>query len=721
MIGCRLEVQSWDLAVVRLNSQDIDASQAAVLLDVFADVATNAQTSFVAAVHTADGHFLVMPRNCAEAAGQLVKPWIALEVHGSYSLAALVDHLAGVGVESLPLELPDVPAHALLRLSDLTRASAALVAAGFVVGPASTFYADPTPAAVAEAGVAAAISEIAGSGAKASGVFCRRRPGGIEEILFETGIGVFVDLRIPNSVDEGDEDSCCGVRLGFGPTACGLPQRHTIVALRSPPFPDGSNTCHRGYVDLDSDVDQAWDRFAEGGVTAVLELVPGPSSKQRGYWIFAGGFFGRVTGPAFDEGIITRYFCKDVAQLRRVCGAEAFDAELHGRFDAVLGRVENPGLLRVLRRSWADERKSSGVLYDAQAVGGGFIQVDKQTNLVVHRFSGGGEQRWRILSMCEDPFTPPGGRLPQPEDTAEDPEEDSAESEIPVASNMTLEASLKHGIVEHDKRKRGAASRSPSIVLFLEQKQHGDENEVGQQRQQQQQLQQQQQELMQLPQQQVQPQREQQQQEQKPVRQKQQEKRKQQEKQQLPFQHQQMAQRVTTQQVDELPIPSIRTRSLPSLNDAAPRYHNIPVPQLPPPKTSAGLCRRRGRKLSSASCRSFCRETYVSTKRNAALMLHAWQVWVVLPKQRREARTSGVYQPIINRPRHSSGTMAGSSSSVPQSCCVSASCSAPQSPNIGSLSCSEGSLVRQRPSSASTKAAVMSALLANISVRAANS
>merc|ERR1711959_412753 len=62
----------------------------------------------------------------------------------------------------------------------------------------------------------------------------------------------------------------------------------------------------------------------------------------------------------------------------------------------------------MLRRSWSEIALPQG-FYNGERGEGGLIEGDRESGLVVHHLLGGGEQRWRILSMDEDPFTPPDG------------------------------------------------------------------------------------------------------------------------------------------------------------------------------------------------------------------------------------------------------------------------------------------------------------------------
>ncbi|CAK9095866.1 unnamed protein product [Durusdinium trenchii] len=122
--------------------------------------------------------------------------------------------------------------------------------------------------------------------------------------------------------------------------------------------------------------------------TVALELCDNPE-KLCGYWLFANsGLFALVLGPRLCAA--TRY---------RGPVGEAADVELRSLSCAVLGKVERPGFLKVLR---GGQEAIDSPLHDA-STSRRTIEVDEEDQIVAHRF-GGSELRWRILKMEENPF-----------------------------------------------------------------------------------------------------------------------------------------------------------------------------------------------------------------------------------------------------------------------------------------------------------------------------
>jgi len=147
------------------------------------------------------------------------------------------------------------------------------------------------------------------------------------------------------------------------------------------------------------EVQSNWLRLAER-CTVVLELCENPE-KLIGYWLFASsGLFALVFGP-------------------RCCGATRYEGpvgpsaqlELEATSDAILGKVESPGLLKVIRRAWS-EAGSAGSASDLLDTFGN-IEVDEEEEILVQQHGDGTAFRWRILQMDENPFVKPGVEKPQ--------------------------------------------------------------------------------------------------------------------------------------------------------------------------------------------------------------------------------------------------------------------------------------------------------------------
>lgn len=140
-----------------------------------------------------------------------------------------------------------------------------------------------------------------------------------------------------------------------------------------------------------SDSSAHWTRLAER-CTVVLELCDNPE-KLVGYWLFASsGLFALILSPRSCAAARYEGPVGQAAQL-----------ELHSLSHAILGQVERPGLLKVLRSAWSEAESQPGVFYDASS-DAGTIEVDEEEKLLVQRHEDGSELRWHILRMDENPF-----------------------------------------------------------------------------------------------------------------------------------------------------------------------------------------------------------------------------------------------------------------------------------------------------------------------------
>jgi len=164
--------------------------------------------------------------------------------------------------------------------------------------------------------------------------------------------------------------------------------------------------CRKEYI-------EAWTKVTGGPVTS-LELIsevvpnggkaPGTQSGRAGYWLFCGDRFVRVVGLPTGEGLVAGACCGSIAQLETIMGgARVVQAELEGRYEACVGKVEAPGRLRVQRAAWKHLSREGEWLYDARANIGGSIAVSPSE--VAMRLPSGVEQRWRIRDWGFDPFT----------------------------------------------------------------------------------------------------------------------------------------------------------------------------------------------------------------------------------------------------------------------------------------------------------------------------
>lgn len=360
------------------------------------------------------------------------QPWIALQVAPAVaaqkgpSCALAIAHLGGL-LSAAAVRWRAIPASGestvlLVRQEDMPVATVALTRQGHSVAP-SLRVCLPAP----EEDKAA--SEHNG---KYVGAWCllkREEPAGrvIEDhkgvdgpMRLQAPSGLFAEIRIPlKAEDVLKQESCAGYHTVVDSTKKGkVSLRHRAIDFRPPKgcvlctqvkfdhevmaeVSHPSGRCRDEYV-------EAWRRLSEGPVAAlelISEHVPGaPANRKRaGYWLFCGEYFARMLGPPRGEGVVAGTCCSSLAQLEVLFGAKAVEEELRTRFEACLGKVEAPGVLRITREAWQPER--SGQLFFDHAAGvGGHISVSKTE--VLHRLAAGGEQRWRIRDWGFDPFRP---------------------------------------------------------------------------------------------------------------------------------------------------------------------------------------------------------------------------------------------------------------------------------------------------------------------------
>jgi len=377
--------------VVNLQDNEDD------LVSMCAEAALGRGDELTAAVRHGKGRCLILPTSALAADRRgACAIWASLRFPTAAPVDAVRGMLAAAGVQALALAAPCCSGPCVLVRGDrLADAAAALVGGGFALGPLARLPAPEPPRE--DVGVAGRAGVWAGAGRGEEVDVDGGSTGAVlpYAVRFESGTGLFVDIRVPTCTDPASphsvEASCAGTVL---PHASGEGfSRRRLVDLR-PPRP-------QGVEDGDRDC-SSWRCIAEG-CTAVLELFPGGG--RRGFWLFAGGLFARVLGLAPGEGVVAGHCCRSLARLALLRGT-AVAAELRTQYEALLGRVERPGALRALRSSWGVP--AGDLLYDAEGAAGGQIDVDEEMGVVTHWLPGGVEQRWRILKMSEDPFTPPG-------------------------------------------------------------------------------------------------------------------------------------------------------------------------------------------------------------------------------------------------------------------------------------------------------------------------
>lgn len=505
LLACCVEVEPWDLAVVRLRGRDGcgGSSRTRSWPGLCGAAAGDSSVPLVATVRHREGQCVVIPRESVsefvrrqqhDAGAALTSQgsgsgdeaeeeasWAALRLPTAGPVGAVFSIIAAAGLEALVLAAPLIgKPRVLVRTISLVAVASALVAMGFAVGPATRLCPAPPP------GLGRKNEEVDTSAVASAGVWTRAEPDEVYDegnriddmwpgghappyaVRFDSGTGIFVDIRIPTSSDASSarslEASCAGIcRPHLDGSAA---RRHGVVGLQ-PRAP--------GEPRLDEDM-ASWEQLASGN-SMTLELAS-PAGLRCGYWLFAGGLFARVVGPPLGEGLAGHYCCKDVAQLRRLRG-DAVDIELRTQYEAILGKVERPGLLRVLRSSSTPAAVGT-LLYDAVSLEEGSIEVDVEVGLVVHRFPGGAEQRWRIVRMVDDPFTPTG-RPPMESDVTVIgvQSSDGCHNSSRASTTWSVDPPQMNGTVDNagkvpdrSKAERGQKdqrqdfSRSPSLILF---------------------------------------------------------------------------------------------------------------------------------------------------------------------------------------------------------------------------------------------------------------
>ena len=139
---------------------------------------------------------------------------------------------------------------------------------------------------------------------------------------------------------------------------------------------------------------ELWARVGAAGTREVASLelqseVPkDPKAKvgRYGLWVFIGMRFARILGPSQGHGTVASAYCQSLAKLRQIRGKSAVDRELNDLYEAVFGVVEEPGRLRICKKSRSPVQADT-MLYDFSDPGTGKISVGSET--VVFETSGG--------------------------------------------------------------------------------------------------------------------------------------------------------------------------------------------------------------------------------------------------------------------------------------------------------------------------------------------
>ncbi|CAE8644083.1 unnamed protein product [Polarella glacialis] len=225
----------------------------------------------------------------------------------------------------------------LLRAKDLTCAAQLLLKAGFAVGPSSRL-APPTRPPPLSGGSGGAWAR-AGPGER------RADLGDLSALPYRVRLeagpqiagGIFIEVCVPTTDQQDSESSqeasCCGGLDG------GRPGR-TVQSVRLRAAPDLDVPC----MEEAREDRSGWTELSDS-CTVALELCDNDAG-LCGYWLFtAGGLFARVVGLPYGTGVAA--YCVAKHQLEKLCGS-AVHYELRTQYDAVLGKVECPGLLKAI-------------------------------------------------------------------------------------------------------------------------------------------------------------------------------------------------------------------------------------------------------------------------------------------------------------------------------------------------------------------------------------
>jgi hypothetical protein len=238
-------------------------------------------------------------------------------------------------------------------------------------------------------------------------------------LWLQTRCGVYVDVRLPapsNGISEVETFAgyCQVEENGDGNS---IAVWHRILDFQPPTGkPDcGRNVFEDGgqrlleYGHPRNHYKEIWQRLDPGTKIVALELLPKDGLNcQAGYWVFSGDWFVRAVGLKRGTGLVASQCAPSLSAVREYHGTEKIDKELADCWESVYGRMTRHGLLE----RWG-EGKSSGVFLDATFGG---ISVQKENGLVVVKAEAWetsdvkhpvrSEERWRILEMDFDPFSP---------------------------------------------------------------------------------------------------------------------------------------------------------------------------------------------------------------------------------------------------------------------------------------------------------------------------
>lgn len=365
---CLLEVLPHDFSVVSTPTAKASTALASAL---------DVTGGFAAAFRTTKGFSLVIPGGTQESKER----WSVLRVQGPsqpWILAGLCQSLADAGVEAVLHSALPCASHLSFRKGDLPAAARAVVKAGAALRlPGLRERHVPERARVEE---------------ERAGLF-RLAGAGPDALRFQACCGLFVELQ-----DEVPTGLLCDGTLTA--SRCGYSShgsQHTVVSLHPP----------RALLDSgELDVGERGDlheeqQVTEGGVLA-LELEdeePQPGGAPRkGVWLFCGRRFARVIGPPLGSpsSQIASTLCGSLGGLLRSLD-DKVDEELEW-FEALEGKVSEPGILEVLRSSAG--LQAGTVLFSAEE---GFASRDEDLLLLTKVT--GETQRWRVLEETL-PFNP---------------------------------------------------------------------------------------------------------------------------------------------------------------------------------------------------------------------------------------------------------------------------------------------------------------------------
>jgi len=389
-------------------------------------------------------------------------------------LSALCDQMVQAGVEPRTLVPIDSRSYLLLCQEHVQASVAALVQCGHIVSPLLRVV---PPMKVPEAS-----PELPEPQVGAWQLVQRRRSGTVEDLStadpletrtctlrLQAKCGLYAEVRVssePESfhaqhssfgtlrLESGGQLSSRDAAVTFQPST-GFPPPQLRLSQSEPLFLEEETVPGNSAT---AAIIEKWSKLAASEKVTALELDPSQEGLEGrvGLWMFGGNLFLRVVGLPQGRGLVGNHCCRSLAQLESFHGATAVQSELAKYFQAVVGEVVQPGVLRVRRETWTSEVLNDMLLdarpNEADAPTAGSAEVQLEKSCILHKDPSGTQWRWLIREWGFDPFT-----LPEP---SEAPAEESAPMESGSESDSASESVSTKQKKNLKAQKKGAASKA---------------------------------------------------------------------------------------------------------------------------------------------------------------------------------------------------------------------------------------------------------------------